>query len=207
MSASTLLAVLQDGEATMTNAIEESIAVRMRRGDTRAFDELVQRTEGPLLRFAWKFSGEREAAEDIVQESYLRLLREISAARTQSPDGDDQLEFWLLRVCRNLCVDHRRKEARLRQRHQRAASSEIEPAAAVFEHQETQAVLRGVFDTLPDLERRLLELSVQQGLSYREICKLTGFSLHNVSTAIHRGLSRMSQRLLLMGIDQECLTG
>ena len=70
-------------------------------GDSSAFDQLVERYQSPLIRFARGFVRDRGAAEDLVQETFIRLIR-------STPDigSDGVLGPWLYRVCRNLAYDN-----------------------------------------------------------------------------------------------------
>lgn len=165
-------------------------------GDVEAFDGIVERHQAGLLRFAERLTGCPESAQDLVQETFLRLVRE---ARTL--EGADGLACWLFRVCRNLCTDQGRKETRMRRRHQQVAvRDEVEPAPAPFEAREERHQVRRLLAALPADERAVLLLKVQEGRSYREIARITGLSLHHVGTAVHRGLRRVAGSLRQAGL-------
>ncbi|HZT42630.1 MAG TPA: sigma-70 family RNA polymerase sigma factor [Chthonomonadaceae bacterium] len=74
-------------------------------GDVEAFGQLVQAYQRRLVRFAERMTGDAEAAEDAAQEAFLRLWR---TRATYRPQGS--LSSYLLRIVRNLCLDHARKD-------------------------------------------------------------------------------------------------
>lgn len=165
-------------------------------GRPQAFEELVDRHEAALLRLASRSVRGPEAAQDAVQETFVRLLRTAPRLRS-SPD----LRGWLYRVCRNLCADAARKEARMNQHHQKVAVPEVAAAEPnQWEQEEEAGKVRDLLHELPPDEREVLLLKVQQGHSYREISALTGKSLHQVGSCVHRALRRMSTRLREAGL-------
>ncbi|MDA0667954.1 MAG: sigma factor [Planctomycetota bacterium] len=93
-----------------------SLLADYRNGKVSAFDLLVDRHEAPLLRFASSILREVTKAEDVVQESFLRLLR-------KGPDlgSEASLGPWLFRVCRNLAYDMRKMDMREAARREQVA--------------------------------------------------------------------------------------
>jgi RNA polymerase sigma-70 factor (ECF subfamily) len=171
-------------------------------GDVSAFAELIDRHEKPLVRFAARyrhgtsFDGGREWAEDIVQETFLRLLRE-----SRSLDGVQNLSAWLDRVARNLAIDTNRKEMRMERRHRLAAAAELQPAAPCSEEaREVGEIVARKLLGLPPNQRDVLILKIQEGKSYREISEITGLSASNVGYLIHHGLKKLAGELRTAGI-------
>ena len=161
------------------------------RGDAGAFERLVDRHEGVLLRYVAHLLGDAEAAQDVVQEAFLRLIRE---ARRLS--HRDDLSPWLFRVSRNLAIDLIKKETRMRKRHEHAATSCADRAGApAIENQEVLSIVARELDELPENQRDVLVLRIQQGKSYREISDITGLSSGNVGYLVHHGLRNLALRL------------
>jgi RNA polymerase sigma-70 factor (ECF subfamily) len=169
---------------------------RFVRGDASAFAAILARHQAPLLRFASNRLGRRAGAEDVVQETFVRLLREAHTL-----NGSETLAAWLFRVCRNLCADEARKEVRMQQRHLRVAVPELETSGppALEVHEEQDAVKR-LLAGLPDHEREVLTLKVLDGKSYREIQALLGTTLHDVFTTAHRALRKLADGLRAAGL-------
>jgi RNA polymerase sigma-70 factor (ECF subfamily) len=178
-------------------------------GDRAAFAAIVDRHQGGLLRYAAHRLGvtasgavDASACEDVVQETFLRLLREAPTLNGTTL-VDESLSAWLFRVCRNLCADAARKEVRMQQRHLRVAVPDLEPErpfALEMQSLEEQGKVRTLLHDLPDHEREVLTLKVVEGRSYREIQALLGTTLHDVFTTAHRALRRLADGLRAAGL-------
>ena len=146
--------------------------------------------EGSLLRHAAAIVGSASAAQDVVQETFLRLLA--------NDQPIDNFSAWLHRVTHNLALDHLRKEARLRKLHL-AASPPTEPIAPSpaeeLDRRESQALMLAEIEQLSPNERAVLMLKIKEGRSYQEISERTGLSTSNVGYLIHQGLKKLSARL------------
>ena len=204
----------------MTEPDDRELLRRYRAGDPRAFAVLLERHEGELLRFAARYAraGARDIAQDIVQETFLRLIRACAPGGAvpeggHSSDGhssDDHpsdgreienLSAWLYRVTRNLAIDEARKEQRMENRQHQAAVSEVhrDPTPSV-ERDELALVVEAKLDGLPTRQRDVLILKIQEEKSYREISTITGLSVSNVGYLIHQGLKTLASELRTAGI-------
>lgn len=167
-------------------------------GDVRAFERIVARHEGSLLRFAAFFLDDREAAQDIVQESFLKL---IDKARDMA--HLKSLSAWLFKVCRNGCIDFIKKEVRMRKTHENAAVLEKRNApendAHPIEARESQEVITRALRKLPQNQQEVLILKVQQKKSYKEISRITGLTTGHVGYLVHHGLKNLATRLKAAG--------
>ncbi len=160
-------------------------------GDAGAFDLLVERWQGPLLRFATSLLRSEEAAEDAVQESFLRLIR-----KTPEVGSDGVLGPWLFRVCRNLCYDAMKTDTRERKRREKATPpAEAANPAATAEHGELTALVSQEMNRLPEREREVLRLKVHEGLSYQQIADVTGLATGTIGWLIHNSLNHLCDRL------------
>ena len=152
----------------------------------------VDRFEGSLTLYASRILGDPDAARDAVQETFLRLC---SQARD---DIDGRLAEWLFTVCRNRALDVLRKEGRMSQLGdemvQSRASAEPGPAEVV-ERREATAQILGLLEALPPGQREVIRLKFQNGFSYQEISRISGYSVGNVGYLIHVGLKTIRARL------------
>jgi RNA polymerase sigma-70 factor (ECF subfamily) len=159
-------------------------------GSAEAFDRLVERHQGRLLRFATGLLRDRTRAEDVVQETFLRLLRKPPAVGSAAAAGP-----WLFRVCRNLAYDLMKTEAREQQRRDRL---EAPASPTPDEHSadlEVRALVRKEWDRLPAREREALWLKVHDGLSYAQIGEVLGVKAGTVGWIVHEAMQRLTQRL------------
>jgi RNA polymerase sigma-70 factor (ECF subfamily) len=176
-------------EPPPTDAPDDLLS-RLRRDPARGLPEVVASFEGSLLRHAAAIVGGAAMAQDVVQESFLRLLA--------NGQPIDNLSAWLHRVTHNLAVDHLRKESRLRKLHLATAprSEPLAPSPAEdLDRREAHARMLSELDKLTPNERAVLLLKVKEGRSYQEISALTGLSTSNVGYLIHQGLKKLTARL------------
>lgn len=156
------------------------------------FVAMVERYEKPLVAYAARLLGSLEEAREVVQETFLRLWRADRAelAGREAP--------WLFRVCRNRAIDGLRKERRMKPTEQARIAARPDagpgPAEIVEESQRRERVLEQL-ETLPDNQREVLVLKFQQGLSYRQISRVTGLSQSNVGYLIHQGILALREQL------------
>jgi RNA polymerase sigma factor (sigma-70 family) len=161
----------------------------LRRDPAHGLPAVLSCFEAPLLRHAAAVVGSGSAAQDVVQETFLRLLA--------NGQPIDNLSAWLHRVTHNLAVDHVRKESRMRKLHH-AASPRTEPLAPSpaedLDRREAHALVLGELERLTPNERAVLMLKIKEGRSYQEISERTGLSTSNVGYLIHQGLKKLAAR-------------
>jgi len=172
-------------------AHNDSLA-RFLAGDQAAFDAIVEAHQGGLLRFAAGLLGNHAAAQDVVQETFIRLL---NAAGSVQDDG--KLSAWLFRTCRNLVIDHVRQEKSV-ERLEQEASAELQldgeghSVTGAVERKELIGFVRDRMNKLTPKECACIVLKLVEGKSYKEIAEITGLSTSNVGFQIHNGLKRLT---------------
>lgn len=171
-------------------AADDDLLAGLRRDPARGLTAVLACYESGLLRHAAAVVGSAAAAQDVVQDSFLRLLA--------NGQPIENLPAWLHRVTHNLALDHLRKESRLRKLHLAAAprAEPLSPSAHEdLDRRESQALLLREIERLTPNERAVLMLKVKEGRSYQEISHLTGLSTSNVGYLIHQGLQKLTARL------------
>ena len=91
---------------------DEALMIRYQNGEVRAFEILLERHRRPVYNFILRFVGSRELAEDLIQDTFLRVIRGASNYQQKA-----KFTTWLYTIARNLCVDQSR-----RKKHRKAAS-------------------------------------------------------------------------------------
>lgn len=154
---------------------EADLIAALREGDSRAFDVLYDRHRPRVFGFLARLSGDRQLAEDLAQETFLRL-----ASRTPRLDAATRLRPWLLTVARNLFIDHlRRAHLDLDRLRSLALWPDTARAAAATPFDLTRAsdVERRLEHALarlpPDLREAVL-LVVVEGLTAGEAARVAG---------------------------------
>ena len=185
----------------MNPSTDRELLKRYLGGDVSAFEEILNRHEKLLLRYVARHrrgarGGAQESARDIVQEVFLRLVRE--AAKLEAVEN---LSAWLYRVARNLAIDEARKEIRM-EKHLRlqAEARASGPPPSVEENREIAEIVTEKLLGLPAHQRDVLILKLQEGKTYREIADITGLSTSNVGYLIHCGLKALAGDLRTAGI-------
>lgn len=150
------------------------------------------RYEQPLLRYAARITGDAETAQDVVQDTFLKLC----LANRDTIEG--YLAPWLYRVCRNRALDVRKKEQRMQPVEPvrlETHPSHQPPPRAVAEGRETESLVLDALAELPENQQEVFRLKFQDQLSYKEISDVTGFPVDNVRYLIHTSLKRVRERL------------
>jgi RNA polymerase sigma-70 factor (ECF subfamily) len=153
--------------------------------------EMLETYERPLLRYAIGLVKDPETAKDVVQETFLKLcdadVREIA----------DRPAPWLFTVCRNRAIDHLRKEKRMKVPRDEHALDRVPdttpPTATVLELRQSQSQLLLALGSLPENQQELVRLKFQNGLSYKEISRVTGHSVSNVGFLLHVALKSLRE--------------
>jgi len=199
------------GEATSD---PELAALRV--GDESAFQTLIQRYHGPMLRLAMNYVGDRGVAEDVVQETWLTCLRSLDRF-----EGRSSLKTWLFGILVNVARSRRRKESRIlpfaslwrRDDSDRRRSTVDEsrfgsdgmwrdgpgswdnvPESKVL-GDETVQLVRSAIDALPPKQREVILLRDVAGFDATEVSGLLGISAANERVRLHRARAAVRQRL------------
>jgi len=152
---------------------------------------VLSRYEVRLTRYAARITLDVERARDVVQEAFLRLIREDRAR------VEPMLAEWLFTVCRNLALDVRGKEKRMQtlsEEQARFAPCTALPPLEVVEKQETRAEVMKMVECLPGNQQEVIRLKFQEGLSYREISRVTSLTVSHVGVLIHNAMKTLRLR-------------
>jgi RNA polymerase sigma-70 factor (ECF subfamily) len=182
-------ATIPDVSATISPTDEELLE-RVGRRDGDAFETLYRRYSRSVLGLALRRLGDRGRAEDAMQETFAAIWR---AAKTYRPERGPAAP-WLFAVARNSIAD------RGRARREPPAEAPDEPSteAGPDEQAEQSWVswrVHSAIETLPENERRLIELAYWSGLSQSEIAGLEGIPLGTVKTRTRSALARLADAL------------
>jgi len=165
------------------------------RGDHEAFNILVQKYRPPVLNTAFRYVGDREEAEDLAQEAFLRVYQ---ARHRYRPTA--QFSTWLYRIVANVCLDaRRRRQARpvesLEALGEEPAEAHSPSPHEAVERTELQAAVRAAIAALPPRQRLAVILHRYEGRSYQEIADALDCSVSAVETLLHRAKQNLKERL------------
>jgi RNA polymerase sigma-70 factor (ECF subfamily) len=170
---------------------------QVRDGSVAAFQNLYERHHRSLFTFLLRLLADRPTAEDMLQESFLRVYLHRESYRPTAA-----FRTWLFTIARNLAVDHLRKGGIARESLQPADRLTGIPDAAPnplrrVEAGEQVKRLEDAVRQLPPGQREVLLLSRYAGLSHAEIAQVTGSSPEAIRAALHRALNRLRDLLAM----------
>jgi RNA polymerase sigma-70 factor, ECF subfamily len=169
--------------------VSPELLAACRRGDRRAFEELVRLTNRRVYSLAYRLVGDRSDAEDVAQEAYLRMYRGLAGFREEA-----RLETWMYRIVANCAMTHLRKRGRFGQ-----VASDAELDVPVPDRSSERAVDRGdlerALELLPEGQRVAVLLKDVYGLSVREIAEEIGVEEGAVKVRLHRARKRLAEYL------------
>ncbi len=200
---------------------DRELCAALRRGDEAAFAQLVSRYHAPLRRLALTYVRSAAVAEEVVQETWLGVIRGIGSFEERA-----SLKTWIFRILANTAKTRAQREARtvplsalaplsddedgpavdpdrfLDQQHERWPGHWASPPSRwdelPEEHlvgRETLDTLRRAIDALPPAQRQVIVLRDVEGWEAEEVCTLLGLSEGNQRVLLHRARSKVRQAL------------
>jgi RNA polymerase sigma-70 factor (ECF subfamily) len=204
--------------ATATDYDDRALCEALRRGDEEAFSALVATYHSALRRVALNFTRDAGVAEEIVQDTWLGVLRGIDRF-----EGRSSLKTWIFRILVNTAKTRKMREARVvpvssisdyandpsvdpdrffDEQHDRWPGHWASPPTRWDQlpeegtvTRETLARVRDAIDQLPPMQRQVIELRDIEGWGSEEVCELLDLSEANQRVLLHRARSRVRQAL------------
>ncbi len=193
------------------DASDEELLAAFQQGDAGAFERLLRRHRGPLFTFLLRMLGDRERAEDLAQEAWLRVVKGAAAW-----DARARFKSWLYAIARNLCFDQSRRDRFRRTESldaaaadgdeqgqpmgERIPSSEAGPDRAA-QSAELKPLLVKALLALPEEQREVFVLREQSGLGFKEIAELLGVNENTVKSRMRYALEGLRRRLEQAGVS------
>jgi RNA polymerase sigma-70 factor (ECF subfamily) len=189
---------------------DEELLAAYQHGDVGAFELLLRRHRAPLYTFLLRMLGEKTKAEDLAQETFLRIVK-----GAQEWEHRARFQTWLFTIARNLCTDHARRD-----RFRRADSLDAEgpdgegpmvdsvpgsdpgPARGA-ESARLRPILAKALLGLPPDQREVFLLREQAGLQFKEIADLTGANENTVKSRMRYALTGLRKALDAAGIPDD----
>jgi RNA polymerase sigma-70 factor (ECF subfamily) len=205
-TAASVLPLFAQGSAAVQDeqVRQESLAVSqgLKRQDAGLLDELIVRYQHRLLRYLLYLTSNREMAEDLFQEVWMRVL-----VRGAQFNGQARFDTWLFTIARNLVIDQRRKRTMAsldelfegKSDDDRPMSFEVaddEPTPLDrFSNLEDRERIAAALLELDTLHREVLVLRFHEELSLEEIAKVTRAPLSTVKSRLYRGLAAIKPKM------------
>lgn len=193
---------MAEQEASFNNSQEptdEELIARFQQGDLHAFDLIVQRYKEQLLNFVYRFLGNQEQAEDILQETFLRVYRNRHAYRRVA-----RFSTWIYTIAGNLARTELRKRNRRRlfsisdmgveDKDYEVSDEVYNPEAHVDTILHEEVIQREINRLSPKFREVIILRDIQE-LSYEEISKILRIPIGTVKSRVNRARLRLQARL------------
>ncbi|WP_420888784.1 RNA polymerase sigma factor SigW [Cohnella candidum] len=181
--------------------MDTRLAKLARKGDQRAFAEIVSLYKDKLFHLAYRMTGNRQEAEDVVQDTFLRVFKNL-----ERYDENQKFSTWIYRIATNLCIDRLRKRRSVYSLDAESSDHEGLDGYAMLPSDdrtpeselllsETQRVIHQAMETLPAKYKSVMVLRYLQDMSLQEISEVLDMPVTTIKTRVHRGREFLRKKL------------
>jgi len=194
---------LSRSETVSERRADEDLMLDLKEGSEGAFAELMGRHRGPIVNFLNRLIGDRDRAEDLAQEVFLRVYRHAGTYRVTA-----RFTTWLYTIASNLGKNELRNRARRKNVSMEDAPRELAqddyhfgtredflPPDRLSDLNDRQRKVRKAIDSLPDHFRMMLVMRDMEGFSYEEIASMLNLPLGTVKSRINRARLEFKRRV------------
>ncbi|MGC4116467.1 MAG: RNA polymerase sigma factor [Myxococcales bacterium] len=189
---------------------DEKLMLAYKAGDVRSFEELVRRHRGAVYNFLFRLSNNRQRAEDLLQETWLKVVRSAGTYEAKA-----KFTTWVYTIARNLCMDAIRKDSYRKAdsldatsgegEDERALSEKVASADAQPDRTAHAASLRPVLakaiSRLPPEQREVFVLREYHGVQFKDIAEVTGVPENTVKSRMRYALESLRKFLAEAGVE------
>ncbi len=178
----------------MEELTDQALIIRARRGDLPAYGVIVQRYQGSVYNVCYRFMSERQLAEDLTQDTFIRAHQRLDSYDDTRPFGP-----WIRRVAANLCINELNRNNQLifsldEQMDTPSEQLSRGPEEAQVAREQQNRVREAILE-LPPHYRAVIQLRHFQELSYKEIAKALSISMSDVKSHLYRARQTLARRL------------
>jgi RNA polymerase sigma-70 factor (ECF subfamily) len=177
---------------------DERLMLRFQAGDVGAFEDLVRRHRTPLFSFLLRLTGDRGRAEDLCQETFLKVVRASGEWRPRAT-----FRTWAYAIARNQAFDELRRQAFRKTEplgEPEMPASEATAPDRAAEGALLRPKLEAALAALPDEQREVFLLREHAGLRFHEIAEVTGVPENTVKSRMRYALEGLRARLEALGV-------
>jgi RNA polymerase sigma-70 factor (ECF subfamily) len=157
-------------------------------GDMSAFDELMIRYERQIYRVCYRFVDNREDAMDLAQEVFIKAFEHLTSFRQES-----SVKTWLYRIAMNNCINHKKKNSREFVEVTEYTGSIRPSVQAHLEAREQSDRFRLLVKQLPPKQKAIIEMRINEQLSYDEIAQMSGRSVSTIKASVFFALEKLKK--------------
>jgi RNA polymerase sigma-70 factor (ECF subfamily) len=165
---------------------DRELVARYLDGDMTAFDALMSRHERRIYGLCLRFVRNHDDALDLTQEVFIKTFEKLASFR-----GDARFSTWIYRIAVNHAINHVKKNSK--------AFVEVDEATATVEpsvhrtllEEERREIVSVLMEELPPKQKAILELRMNQNLSYEEIARILGRSVSTIKSSVFFALTKL----------------
>jgi len=188
-------------EGDRLDTLEQRLVRLARKGDTRAFAEIVDLYKDKIFHLAYRMLSNRHEAEDVVQDTFLRVYRNLDRY-----DETQKFSTWIYRIGTNLCIDRLRKrkpnyslDAEMNDQegidgYAMIPSDNRTPETYLLVS-ETQKMVHEAIESLPAKYKTVMVLRYLKDMSLQEISDVLDMPVTTIKTRVHRGREFLRKKL------------
>lgn len=177
-------------EVKAVKEIDTALVRACQRGDIEAFEQIFRVYRNPVFRLAYRFTGNRDDAEDLTQEIFLKVFENIGSFRYES-----SFATWLYRIAVNTCMNFQRdKKPAESLGVTDDLGSSVSPEA-ICERGELQRKIEAEIASLPSPLKIAFLLVVVEGMTYREASEILGLSVDALRMRVSRARQILREKL------------
>lgn len=172
---------------------DQELLALIQDGSQEAFSVLVQRHTERFYRLAFRYLHNKETAEDVVQDAFVKLWEDPGKWQAERKN---KFTTWFYRIVVNLCLDSQKKKKPLELGDQELSiADQRETPDAEMLRNEKQEVLEKEIAALPERQRTALNLCFDEGLSNQEAAEVMGLKLKALQSLVMRAKSTLKERM------------
>jgi RNA polymerase sigma-70 factor, ECF subfamily len=192
------------GLSVMQDEADEDLMVQYQRGEVRAFEILLTRHRRPVYNFILRFVGDKETAEDLLQEAFLRVIKGADAYKRQA-----KFTTWLYTIARNLCVDQSRRRKHRKHASLDAPMSATEESGTLLDvipssemasdrktvNKELHATMQRAIAALVEEQREVFLMREFLDMPFKQIAEVVGVPENTVKSRMRYALEKLRLEL------------
>jgi RNA polymerase sigma-70 factor (ECF subfamily) len=188
----------------LDDAPDEDLMVQYQQGQVRAFELLLSRHRKPIFNFILRYVGDRETAEDLLQETFMRVIKGADAYKRQA-----KFTTWLYTIARNLCVDQTRRRKHRRHASLDAPMSASEESGTLLDvipgtemasdrktvNKELHETMQAAIGSLSEEQREVFLMREFLDMPFKQIAEVVGVPENTVKSRMRYALEKLRLEL------------
>ena len=171
---------------------DDQLLALIQDGDGQAFAVLVERHTERFYRLAFRYLQNKEAAEDVVQDAFVKLWESPSLWQ---PERNSKFTTWFYRIVVNLCLDALKKKKPVPLDDDSLVADDRKPVDEMMMREQQQKMIEKEIAALPMRQRTALNLCFDQGLTNQEAAEVMGINLKALQSLIMRAKTTLKERM------------